>query len=71
MNKAVCNSKQVTQKVTFTYVSEVANRSTSDAKDLLDGFDATGSLALHRLSISNTDCSMGVCIIIVYLFVLF
>ena len=30
-------------------------------EDLFDSVDATGSLALYRLRISNTDCSMGVC----------
>ena len=63
MNKAV-QQQTVTQKVTVTYVPELANRhgttSTSDSEELLDGVDSAGSLALHRLRISNTDCSMGV-----------
>jgi hypothetical protein len=55
-SSATVNSKRVTQKVTVTYVLEVAKLNCTSEVLL----DATGSLALHRLRISNTDCSMGV-----------
>ena len=55
----------MTQKVTVTYVLEVAIKLNRTLEDLLN---ATGGLALHWLCISNTDCSMGVCIYYLLIF---
>jgi hypothetical protein len=53
-----CNSTVGNTKVTVTHVPEVAFKINCTSEDLLDR--ATGRLALHRLCISNTACSMGV-----------
>ena len=58
MSKAAKATQQGRPKVTVTHVPAVAFKLNRTSEDVLDL--ATGSLALHRLRISNTDCSMGV-----------